>query len=72
MTSNGFGCHVTAAHPLAFHGLHPPGAMLRINCKLAVHDTAFCKQQTMKGVQANTLHATANLLVGVGEATNAF
>ncbi len=52
--------------------MHPPGAMLRINCKLAVHDTAFRKQQTMKGVQANTLLATTHLLVGVGEATNAF
>jgi hypothetical protein len=51
--------------------LHRPGAMLRINCKLAVHDSAFCKQQTMKGAQANTLPAAAHLLVGVGEAKNA-
>jgi hypothetical protein len=45
--------------------------MLHIYFKLVVHDTVFCKQQTMKGVQANTLHAAAHLHVGVGEATNA-
>ncbi len=52
-------------------GLCHPGAMLPANCKLVVHDTALCKQQRMKGVQANTLLAAAHLLVGVGEAMNA-
>jgi hypothetical protein len=70
MASNGFGCHATAGHHLAFSAACA-GAMLHINCKLVVHDIVFCKQQTMKGVQANTLHAAAHLLVGVGEAMNA-
>ncbi len=45
--------------------------MLHVNCKLAVHDTAFPNQQMMKGVQTNTLPAAAHLLVGVSEVTNA-
>ncbi len=60
-----------APSPHLLLGLHLPGAMLRISCKLVVHDTTFCLQQTMKGVQANTLCAAVHLHVGVSEAAHA-
>ncbi len=63
-------CH-SGPSPCLLHSLCHPGAMLCTNCKLAVHDTTICKQQIMKGVQANTLCAATHLLVGVGEMTNA-
>ena len=42
------------------------GAMIRAR-KLVVHDTTFHKQQTMKGVQADTLRAATHLLLGVAD-----
>ncbi len=60
-----------APSPCLLRGLHIPCGILRVNCKLSVHDTAFCLQQTMECVQADTLCAATHPLVGVCESAHA-
>ena len=56
----------SAPSPCLLLGLRLPGATLCVHHKLVVHDTLFCMQQTMEGVQADKLGAAAHLLVGIG------
>jgi hypothetical protein len=57
----------SALSPHLLLSLCLPGVTPHIHRKLAVHDTAFCLQQMMKGVQADTLGTAAHLLVGIGK-----
>ena len=72
---DGAGCHrfrsEDAPSPCLLHDLRLPYAILRVDCKLSVHDTAFRLQRTMECELANTLCAAAFPLVEVGEVVHA-